>query len=68
MRFESAREKFGLDTEDFDEGLIESEDFRIDLGLSQCSEVNVGPRVACVGNMSFIGQTLICPTKYPLAY
>ena len=68
MNIESALEKFWLDTEDFDEGLIESEDFLIDFGLSQFSEVSVGPRVACFGDVNFIGQTLICPTKYPLAY
>ena len=68
MRLESAPEKFGLDTEDFDEGLIEAENFLVDLGLSQLSEVAVGPRVACVRNASFIRHTLIRPTKYPLAY
>ena len=68
MRFESAREKFGLDTEDFDEGLIESENFLIELAVSQCSNVGVGPRIACIGSVSFIGQTLTFPTKYPLAY
>ena len=68
MRLESAPEKFWLDTEDFDEGLIESEDFLVDLGLSQCSEVGIGPRIACFESVSFIGQTLICPTEYILAY
>ena len=68
MRLESAPEKFGPDTEDFDEGLIEAENFLIDLGLSQFIEVDGGPRVACVRNVSFIRQTLIRPTKYPLAY
>ena len=55
MDIESALEKFGLDTEDFDEGLIESANFLIDFSLSQFSEVGVGPRVACFGDVSRIG-------------
>ena len=68
MRLESTPEKFGPDTEDFNKGLIEAENFLIDLGLSQFIEVNAGPWVACVRNVSFICQTLIRPTKYPLVY
>ena len=68
MRFGSAPEKFGLDTKDFDEGLIESENSLIDFGLSRWRDGFVGPHGTCFGNVSFIGQILICPTKYPLAY
>ena len=58
MHIESAPEQLGLDTEDFDEGLIESQNFLIDLGIIQCCEVGVGPPVAYFGNMSFMGWAL----------
>ena len=58
MHIESAPEQLGFDTEDFNEGFIESQNFLIDLGLSQCLEVGVGPRMACFGNVSFIGWAL----------
>lgn len=54
MHSENAPEQFGLDTEDLDEGLIESQNFRIDLGLSQLHEVGMGPGMACFVKMSSI--------------
>ena len=49
MHIESAPEKSRLDTEDFDEGFIESHNFLINLGIIQCCDVGVGPRLAYLG-------------------
>ena len=65
MNIESALEKFWLDTQDFDEGLLESEDFLIDFGLSQFSEVSVGPRVACFWEREFHRPDPYLPYKVP---
>ena len=65
MHIESVPKDFGLDTEDFDEGLIESQNFLIDSGKIQFCEVGVGPRVAYFGNMSFMGWALKLFYKVP---